>query len=167
MEMTPSDIQQRRFKLRFRGFDVREVDAFLEELAVSFQALANKNKRLRAELARANEQYEANQKREETIKQALHNTEKALQQMNENARKSAEVILSNAEVKAEKTLNRAHNRLAQLNEDIYELKRQRMQIESQIRSVIETHAKLLDMSNSEMMAMDEEFDKVKIFKQST
>ena len=167
MEMTPTDIQQRRFKLRFRGFDVREVDAFLEQLAESFQALENENKQLKAELAGAKDQCSAYLKREETVKQTLENTEKALQQMNDNARKSAEVIVSTAEVKAEKILNRAHNRLAQLNDDIYELKRQRMQIESQIRSVIETHTKLLDMSNSEMMAMDEEFDKVKIFKQTT
>ena len=58
-------------------------------------------------------------------------------QMNKNARQSAEIIVADAEVKAGKMLNKAHNRLAQLHEDITELKRQRLQLETQIRSIIE------------------------------
>ena len=32
MKLTPLDIQQQQFKVRFRGFDVREVDRFLNWL---------------------------------------------------------------------------------------------------------------------------------------
>ena len=85
--------------------------------------------------------------------------------MKENARKSAEVIIADAEVKAEKVLNRAHNRLSQLHEDIAELKRQRMQIEIQIRSVIDSHSKLLEIGKESMEAMDEADDKVTVLKQ--
>ena len=83
--------------------------------------------------------------------------------MKENAHKSSELIIANAEVKAEKILNSAHNRLSQLHEDISELKRQRMQIEAQIRSVIETHTKLLDMGKEEAKALDDADSKVKFF----
>ncbi|MCP4370870.1 MAG: DivIVA domain-containing protein, partial [Deltaproteobacteria bacterium] len=31
MKITPLDIQQQKFKTRFRGFDVQEVDIFLEQ----------------------------------------------------------------------------------------------------------------------------------------
>ena len=86
--------------------------------------------------------------------------------MKENARKSAELIIAESEVKAEKVLNKAHNRLAQLHEDIAELKRQRTQIEVQISSVIEAHSKLLEISKEGMKEMDEEDDKVKVLKQS-
>ena len=67
-------------------------------------------------------------KREEIFKRAILNSQKVLEQMKQNAQKSAELIIAEAEVNAEKMLNRAHNRLAQLHEDIAELKRQRMQI---------------------------------------
>ena len=105
--------------------------------------------------------------REDTFKRALANSQKVLEQMKENARKSAELILSSAEVKAEKLLNKAHNRLAQLHEDTAELKRQRMQIEIQIRSIIETHTKLLDIRKEEMEAMDEQEEKLKFLKQTS
>ena len=105
-------------------------------------------------------------KREETFKRALVSSQKVMEQMKENAQKSAEIIISNAEVKAEKTLNRAHNRLAQLHEDIAELKRQRIQLESQIRSILETHTKLLETQKTEMDTVDEEESRLKFIRQS-
>ena len=86
--------------------------------------------------------------------------------MQENSRKSAELIIADAEVKAGKLLNRAHTRLAQLHEDIAELKRQRMKIELQIRSVIETHSKLLELGIEEAKTRDEEDARVKVLKQA-
>jgi cell division initiation protein len=86
--------------------------------------------------------------------------------MKENAQKSAELIVAEAEVKAEKILNKAHNRLAQLHEDIAELKRQRVQIEVQIGSVIEAHSKLLEISKEGMKAMDDQDAKVKLLQQN-
>jgi cell division initiation protein len=84
--------------------------------------------------------------------------------MKENARKSSELIVANAEIKAEKTLNQAHNRLAQLHADIAELKRQRMQIEIQVRSILEAHSKLLDLGKEEEEALDEVESRVKLLK---
>jgi cell division initiation protein len=105
-------------------------------------------------------------KREETFKRALLNSQKVLDQMKDNARKSAELIIAEAEVKAEKILNNAHNRLAQLHEDISELKRQRTQIEVQIGSIVEAHSKLLELSKEGAKTMDEEDAKLKLLKQA-
>ena len=166
MKMTPLDIQQQQFKTRFRGFDVREVDVFLEQMASAFEAFQRENENSQEEIRRLELEIQGYKKREDTFKRALLNSQKVLDQMKENARKSAELIIAESEVKAEKILNKAHNRLAQLHEDIAELKRQRTQIEVQISSVIEAHSKLLDISKEGMKEMDEEDNKVKILKQS-
>jgi len=42
-----------------------------------------------------------------------------------------------------------------------------MQIEVQIRSIIEVHTKLLEIGNEGMKAVDEEDAKLKLLKQST
>ena len=52
-----------------------------------------------------------------------------------------------------------------LYEDIAELKRQRLQIEVQIRSVIEAHTKLLELSKESMDSLDVADDKVAVLKQ--
>jgi cell division initiation protein len=165
MNLTPLDIQHQQFRIRFRGFDIHEVDRFLEQLSEAFTALQSENKELREEMRRLKLEIQGYKEREETFKRAMLNSQKVLEQMKENARKSAEVIIADAEVKAEKVLNRAHNRLSQLHEDIAELKRQRMQIEIQIRSVIDSHSKLLEIGKESMEAMDEADDKVTLLKQ--
>lgn len=167
MTLTPLDIQQQQFRVRFRGFDIREVDRFLEKMSEAMAAVQEDNKNLREEIRSLKLETQGYKEREETFKRAMLNSQKVLEQMKDNARKSAEVIIADAEVKAEKILNRAHNRLSQLHEDIAELKRQRMQIEVQIRSVIEAHSKLLEIGKESMEALDASDDKVAVLKQST
>ena len=166
MKTTPIDIQQQQFKVRFRGFDIREVDTFLEQMADTFEAFQHKNDKLHEKTRRLEIEIQGYKEREDTFKRAMLNSQKVLDQMKENSRKTAELIVADSEVKAEKILNRAHNRLAQLHEDITELKRQRMQIEVQIRTIIETHTKLLDMGKAESKALDEADTKLKLLQQS-
>jgi cell division initiation protein len=165
MSLTPLDIQQQQFRVRFRGFDIREVDRFLEQMAEQQSLMQAENKKLKEELRRFKLETQGYKEREETFKRAMLNSQKVLEQMKDNARKSAEIIIADAEVKAEKILNRAHNRLSQLHEDITELKRQRMQIEVQIRSIIEAHSKLLEIGKESMDELDASDQKVAVFKQ--
>ncbi len=167
MKVTPLDIQQQQFKTRFRGFDIREVDAFLEQMAETVESLHRENQDLGDEVRRLELEIQGYRKREETFKRALLNSQKVLDQMKDNARRSAELIIAEAEVKAEKILNKAHNRLAQLHEDITELKRQRTQIEVQISSIIEAHSRLLEIGKEGMKQSDEEDAKVKFLKKSS
>lgn len=163
MKITPLDIQQQQFKVGFRGFDIREVDRFLEQVSNAFASLQGTSKKLQEEIRRLKLENQGYKEREETFKRAMLNSQKVLEQMKDNARKSAEIIIADAEVKAEKILNRAHNRLSQLHEDIAELKRQRVQIEVQIRSIIDAHTKLLEIGKEGMDALDEDDAKVKLF----
>jgi len=165
MKITSFDIREKQFNVRFRGFDIREVDTFLERTADSFEALKQDNENLKVEIQRLLQQIQGHMDREETIKRAMLNSQKVLEQMKENARRSVEVIIGEAEVTAEKILNRAYNRLAQLHEDISELKRQRLQIEVQIRSDLEAHTKLLEISKEDMKAEDDEESKIMHLKQ--
>jgi cell division initiation protein len=160
MKMTPLEIQQQQFKVRMRGFDVREVDHFLERVADSMADLREENKQLHEDMRRLKMELQGYKEREETFKRAMFNSQTVLEQMKDNARKSADIIIADAETKAEKILNRAHSRLSQLHEDIAELKRQRVQIEVQLRSVIEAHSKLLDIGKEGADALDAEDNKI-------
>ena len=164
MKMTPIDIQQQKFKIRFRGFDVQEVDGFLEEVAGVLESLIAENESLREKNRRLELESRTLKKQEESFKKVMLSSQKVIEQMKENTKKSGELILADAEVKAEKILNGAHNRLAQLHEDISELKRQRMQIVMQIRSIVEAHTKLLELSDEEAKTSDASDSKVQILK---
>ena len=164
--LTPLDIQQQKFKTKFRGFDIQEVELFLDQMADAFEAVLKQNEHIKEDIIRLQMEIKGYKNREDAFKRALLNSQRVIEQMKENAQKSAELIVAEAEVKAEKILNKAHNRLAQLHEDIGELKRQRVQIEVQIGSIIESHSKLLEISKEGQKAMDDEDSKIKLLQQN-
>jgi len=165
MGITPAVIQQKEFSTRFRGFDVREVDTFLEEVAQEMTQLNEKIKVMEAENHRLDLENQGYREREQSMKHIMVKSQKMLDEMKKSARKSAESIIAQAETQAEKILNRAHQRLAQLYSDITELKRQRMQIEVQIGAVLENHSKMLKMSKEENKAADEIDPSIRFIKQ--
>ncbi|MFO7964165.1 MAG: DivIVA domain-containing protein [Desulfobacterales bacterium] len=164
MKISPIDIQNKQFKVKFRGFDIQEVDAFLEQTADTVEQLQYENKMHAEHVQRLERENKAFKEREDSLKATLVHTQKIIGQMKENARSTAGIIIADAEVKAEKMLNKAHQRLSQLHEDIAELKRQRMQIEIQIRSILESHTRLLEMGNAEREEQEEADEKVKLLR---
>ena len=160
------DIQNKQFRLRFRGFDVREVDGFLEEIAYYYESLQSEANLMKSTIQRLEEENKFLKEKEETLKETMLHSQKVMEQMRENARKSAGNILAAAEIKAEKILSSAHNRLSQLHTDISELKQQRLQIEIQLQSMLEGHIKLLENSKMERELSGEDDEKVKLLKKT-
>lgn len=144
MKITPLDIRQKRFDSALRGFSQREVEAFLELVAGEFEEVVRENISLKEELKRAQLKLEQHEERERTLQETMVTAQRISDDMKESAKKEAEIIVARAEHQAEKIVQSAHNKLVQVVEDINELKRQRVQFESQVRSVIEAHAKLLE-----------------------
>jgi cell division initiation protein len=164
IDVTPLDIQQHQFSVRFRGFDIQEVDEFLEQIAHTLEALYDENERLIEENHALKQERSGVADREDNLKQTITDSENRIEQMNEAARKTAEMIVADAEVQAEKVMNKASSRLAQLHEDIIQLKSQRIQLEAQLRSIIEAHYKLFEMGKAQMNLRDEEYDKARLAK---
>lgn len=166
MNISSFDIQNKQFKVKIRGFDIQEVDAFLEETALCFDVLQSQNRTLKEEVKHLERENKSHKEREETLNNALLHSQQVMEQMKENAQKTADIIIAEAEVKAEKILNNANQRLSQLHEDIAELKRQRIQIEIQIRSIIDSHSKLLEMGKTEREEKNDDEAKIKLLKQT-
>jgi cell division initiation protein len=144
MKITPLDIRQKGFESSFRGFARREVEAFLELVATEFEEVVRENIALKEELRRLQGRLEQHHERERTLQETMVTAQRISEDMKAAAKKEAEIVLADAEHQAEKIVQGAHHKLVQVIEDINELKRQRVQFESQVRSIIESHAKLLE-----------------------
>ncbi len=166
MGVTPLVVRQKEFTTRFRGFDVQEVDIFLEEISKELEAQGRAIDAVKQENRRLALENQGYRKREDSMKTAMIQSQKVLDQMKENAKKEAQLALVNAGVEAEKILNRAHKRLSQLHSDIIELKRQRIQLEMQISAVLESHSKMLEMTKEENKAADETDSTLKFIRQA-
>ena len=166
MALTALDIQQQRFRTKVRGIDPKEVQAFLDQAAAAFEDLQRENHRLTEEVRTLIGEIEEHRKREGAFKRALMHSQNVLDQMKVNAEKQADLIVVEAENKAERLLHQAQRRLSQLQEHITELKRQRVQIEVEIGSVIESHRRLLTLGQEQIRALDEQDEKLKVLKQA-
>jgi cell division initiation protein len=143
---------------------MKDVEVFLEQAANAFEDLQRETHRLADENKKLQSDIEEYQRREGTFKRALLHSQRVLDQMQENARRQAEVIVAEAETKAEKLLQHAQNRVAQLQDSIADLKRQRIQVEEEIMFVIETHRRMLEAGRESARESDEQADKLKILK---
>jgi cell division initiation protein len=144
MRITPLDVQQRRFARALRGYDREEVEAFLSLVATELEDLVRANMALREEAQRKDEVIADHRSRERALQETLVTAQKASEEIRDAARKEAEIALSEAELQAERIVQGAHQRFLRIVDDIHEMKRQRVQFEAMLRSLVESHAKLLD-----------------------
>jgi len=167
MLLSPLEIQQKEFRIRlFRGLDVKEVESFLQKVSEQMSALLKSIDELKRELENRDRQLNEHQEREQILRNTLVSAQKTVEQMKLNAEKESKLLVSEAEVKAERILNNAHNRLAQIHEDIAELKRQRTQFELKVRATVETYQKMLDMQKEEEAEAEDLESKLKFFKKA-
>jgi cell division initiation protein len=148
MKMTPLDIRQKRFEREMRGYSKREVEGFLELTAAEFEEVVKENISLKEELKRVNVRLEHHVDREKTLQETMVTAQRISEDVKATARKEAEVIVAEASLQAEKIVAGANHKLTELVADINELKRQRVQFESQLNSIIDSHRKLLETFKS-------------------
>jgi cell division initiation protein len=145
MKVTPLEIRQQQFPLRFRGLDPEEVDKFLELVASDMEELIRENARLRDGLAKKDQELHRMQKGEDELKQALVTIQQIREEWVGRAEKQAEQVLMESELKAKQLQMEAERKLESLQHDLHELKQQKHQLTSQIHHILEEHLRLLEV----------------------
>jgi len=149
VNITPLDIKQRQFRLKFRGFDIREVDSFLEEVTASIEDMVRENAALREDKASLESQLVTYKDAEKALRDTLLAAQKMAEDMKATSERDASLRLKEAELGAEKILMDAKNQLTRLEEEITELKRLKQRFTLKVRGVIDDHLKMLDYEERE------------------
>ena len=153
MKITPVDIEQQQFRVKFRGFDMAEVDAFLDVVAEEMDALIRENISLKEEIKKLRDEIEAFRSREKVINDTMVNCQKIAADLKANAEKEAGLVVSQARAEADRIITENHQRLAQVRQELLDLRKRKIQFETALRSMVESHLKILDL---EMQAEDEQ-----------
>ncbi len=105
--LTPLDIENKRFSKTIKGYNVDEVDDFLDELTIDYEKLYRENSELR-------EQVEKDKKDLEHYK----NVEHTLQNTLVMAQTTADDIKSNAQIRADQIIRDAQSEARRATEEI-------------------------------------------------
>ena len=149
MKLTPLDIQQMAFKVRFKGYDRRDVDRFLEEVAQTVEVLNRENAALRERLAVTEVQLSELKKTEQTLTQTLVSTQALADEVRRTAERDADLIVKEAEVQAADLIRKAGQDLAALQRDLSDLRKQRLLALERLRSTVRTFERILDIEDSD------------------
>lgn len=145
MKISPLDIKQHQFKKRFRGYDPHEVDAFLEVIAETLEGFMKKTEGLGGELQRMAERLEWYEGKERLLRETITTAQGMVEDMRSNALKEAELIVSEAKTQADKLVRGAQEMITNLQGEVYQLKRQRLELQNSIRAILDYHNNLLHM----------------------
>jgi cell division initiation protein len=148
VKITPLDIQQQQFKGKmFGGLDPEDVDTFLQLVAGELEELIRENTELKDQARRAAANMEEMKEKEVTLRETMLAAQKITEEMKANAQKEATLLISEAELKAENILADANRKLAELNSQIQEMRREKLQFETALKSLLDTHYKMLSLND--------------------
>lgn len=144
MRITPLDIQQKQFPMKFRGFDVEEVYAFLEVIREEMEELLRENASLKEGVYRAESHIKEYKDMETTLRETLMTAQQMVEDYKTNARKEAELLIKEAELRADSLYKEAQEKVIKIHEDIVDLKGIRRHFKEELKRLIESHLRMLE-----------------------
>jgi cell division initiation protein len=144
MRITPLDIQQKQFPMKFRGFDIEEVYGFLEIIREEMEDLLRENASVKENVQRLENQIKEYRDMETTLRETLLTAQQLVEDYKTNARKEAELVVREAELKADSVLKEAQEKVIKIHEDIVDLKGIRRHFKEEIKRMVESHMKMLE-----------------------
>lgn len=161
MKMTALDIKGHALRKGFRGYDVREVEELRDAASEALGEAAREIMDLSEKLEEAEERIREYASNENTLREAITTVQRMAEEMKSNARKEAEILLAEARLQGDEIIRQAQSRSTALQDEIFRLRKQRKEIESSIKAVIEYHSSILLLEEEESQKADEESDKLK------
>ena len=148
MKISPMDIQQQQFKGKmFGGLDAEDVDVFLQSVAGEMEELIRENGELKERLNRNATAIAEMEARESQLRETMLAAQRITEEMKANAQKEAHLVVSEAELKGERIIADAEKKLVDLNNQIQDLRRDKVQFESGFKGLLDTYYKLLALSD--------------------
>jgi cell division initiation protein len=158
MKIAPIDIRQQRFAVKFRGFDPQEVDSFLEMVADELEELARENDQLKEKVRKFQREIEDLRLGESDVKKTLLAAQTLKEEMSSNARKEAELIVRDAQSKASELVHSTKSAATAAQEELGGMLRRKKQLILNMRSMLETHLRMLEMEEKSDKTLGEDLD---------
>lgn len=115
--LTADDIKKKEFSRGFRGYDISEVDAFIEKLCKEYEYLCRDNLELRETVERVSSKLEYYQQMESTMQSTLTVAQETADEVKANSEKKAAVLEEDTRIKCENQLVEAKNVARKIRDD--------------------------------------------------
>jgi cell division initiation protein len=144
MKLSPLLIKKQEFEKSMRGYNIDEVQAFLEKVASEMEVIINEKEALEKEVEQLNNKVNEFQKIEknlqDTLIKAQENTAKTL----ESAKSQTALLIKEAEIKASQIVENAKKNADEIRNAVMNLREEKDLIIARLKAIINTQVNLLE-----------------------
>lgn len=142
--VTPLDLERPGLRKRFRGYDVRAVDALLKASARALHDSLIEAEVLRERLSAQAAELERARTQERLLHDVMSSAQQAADETRSTAHKQAEAILAESRMIGLSERLSAQRQLSDVKVELELLRSERVRFESELRSIIEFHLRELN-----------------------
>jgi len=144
MNLSPLLIKKQEFEKSMRGYNVDEVQAFLDKISSEMEELINHNDQLESDVERLNREIEEFKKNEKKLQDDIINIKETSVQELESAKKQSSLIIKEAEVKASQMIQNAEEKVNAMQNAVMTLRAEKDLIIARLRAIVGTQSNLLE-----------------------
>lgn len=157
MALTPNEILNKEFNSKFRGYDVDQVNDYLDIIVADFEKMITENNQLKQELTAAKEKNEYFAQLQDSLNSSIVVAQEAADRLKQNARKEAELILYEAEREADRMINNASDTAKNIVTESDALRRSSKSYRAKLEQMIRHQLELVTSEEYHRL-FDEELD---------
>ena len=144
MKLSPLLIKKQEFEKSMRGYNVDEVQAFLENVASQMEQLLNQKEALEAEVKKLNERVNEYQRIERNLQDTLIKAREDSAKTLDAARNQTNQLIVDAKGEASKILQSARKNAEDIRNAVMNLREEKNLIIARLKAIITTQANLLE-----------------------
>ena len=162
MELSPLEIRSQKFSKKIKGYDVSEVDNFLEIVSKDLEKLYGEYYGLKEELVKKNQEITDYKEKDKTISEAILMVQSVSNDIKKTAVTEAEVIKRGAVAEAENIIKDANKKYLEITKDIDGLLNKRIVMINSIKNLLQTNTDLINREADKNMEISFPSERVKI-----
>lgn len=146
--LKPMDIHNKEFKKAMRGYDVEEVDEFLDEIIVDFEKMQRELDVLKTQISNYSENMNTYREKELSLNNVMLSAQRFADQLTQDAERKAAEIIANAEREAEKIVGSTQEKYNQVLADYAMLANRYNDAKETLRDYFRTQLSALDQDEA-------------------
>ena len=137
MKLTALEIKQQQFEKSLRGYDVSEVNAYLNLVASEWEHIVGKMKEMEAQLEKMDEKLKHYERVEQALHETLQTAKDSAEQKLVGAKKESRNIIERAEMESDSIVREANQKRQQIRQSILRLLDRREEIIGGMKSYLD------------------------------
>ncbi len=147
--LTPLDIENKKFQKQIKGYNVEEVDDFLDDLTADYEKIYKENATLNEEILKLRKDLEHYKTVEQTLQNTLVMAQTTAEDIKNIAKQQADQLIKDAEAEVKTSLEELNRQEVEKKKQLEEVKKQSDIYKAKMEALLISQLELLKDINEE------------------